>query len=793
MRWMKAINPKGVFPLWLTYLLVAAGPSVLVGRELVAGKVLYWGTPSLQFVPWWVEGMRQLLAGNLPLWNSLNGMGAPLLANYQSAFFYPPNWSLFFFGRANGAGGIAWGFTFLAMLHLIWGGWGMVALLRNLGASPLAQVIGGSAFALSGYLVGRLEFISMIWVAAWTPWVLRYVNDLASLTMVDRSPNKVNWLHFPLIFCLAMQLLAGHAQLTWYTLELAGAWLVVGALRRHNGAMLLGAIARFGLACFVGAAIASIQLLPTAEYLLNSQRAGQVAYTEALTYSFWPWRLLTLFAPDFFGNPGTGNFWGYASFWEDHAYIGLLPLLMALSTLPQTVRRSALSARWLDRFSLRFFWITALVSLVFALGSNTPVFPFFYFYIPSFDMFQAPARYLLWLVIAFIILAAFGIDNWRYPSGKGLYWLRLGVAGAFAVTAGAGLGWILLTEVKLTFISATATAGFWALGTGILALLLQFTNKPFWAKIWPGAVYLWVIADLLLAGWHLNPTLPESFYNTPIQSHHSLRNTLAGKRIYLASDFEYFIKFFRFFRFQDYRRVEDGLSLRKALMPNLNLLEGISSINNFDPFIPERYSTWMNILDHATTNRRLGMLARMNAGAEQIFAGNTPNGYAWSAVQDGYETKWYPCALPVASGQEALYRLSQNEFRADRLVIEGVESSGPGCDEFETGSAEILKIDSKSPRYTTQADRAGWLFISQVWYPGWVARIDGEITEPYRADFLFMAIAVPAGEHEISLHYQPRVFLFGAMLSILMLIGLPIICYIQHYRHSRIRKVVTFQ
>ncbi len=220
---------------WLVILAVAVGPVILVGRELVRGRVLYWGTPALQFVPWWVEGLRQVSQGSPPLWNMLNGMGAPLLANYQSAFFYPPNWVLAGFNLGWGAPGIAWGFTLLAMLHLIWGGVGMAAFLRRLNAGLLAQILSGMAYALSGYWIGRLEFISMIWVGAWIPWLLRYVDEIASPVNLDAARTRGAWVQLRLVGVLAMMLLAGHAQLTWYALELSGVWLLAGVLFAEIG------------------------------------------------------------------------------------------------------------------------------------------------------------------------------------------------------------------------------------------------------------------------------------------------------------------------------------------------------------------------------------------------------------------------------------------------------------------------------------------------------------------------------------------------------------------------------
>src|SRR5512133_734046 len=157
------------------YWVILLAPLPLLGPLLVRGQVLFWGTPALQFVPWWVFAWDSLRQGVLPLWNPLNGMGAPLVANYQLAFFYPPNGLLLVLaglgGKEYAAAAVAWGYTFLAMLHLAWGGLGMAVLLRRLSFPWLAQVVGGLAFGLSGYLVARLGFCSMVWVAAWPPWV----------------------------------------------------------------------------------------------------------------------------------------------------------------------------------------------------------------------------------------------------------------------------------------------------------------------------------------------------------------------------------------------------------------------------------------------------------------------------------------------------------------------------------------------------------------------------------------------------------------------------------------------
>jgi uncharacterized membrane protein YfhO len=82
------------------------------------------------------------------------------------------------------------------------------------------------------------------------------------------------------------------------------------------------------------------------------------------------------------------------------------------------------------------------------------------------------------------------------------------------------------------------------------------------------------------------------------------------------------------------------------------------------------------------------------------------------------------------------------------------------ADEANPNQLEI-HLSAKTP---------AWLVLSDVWYPGWRARVDGETVQLLRANYLFRALRVPAGEHQISLSYQPLSFWGGAALSLFSLL-----------------------
>ena len=150
-----------------------------------------------------------------------------------------------------------------------------------------------------------------------------------------------------------------------------------------------------------------------------------------------------------FGNPADGNYWGYANYWEDAVYIGILPFILALIAIVNGIKGN-ISDTCIHRNNkndliinrpvlIRFMFVVIILSFLLALGKNTPVFPWLYRNIPTFDMFNAPTRFSLWAIFFLALLAGIGVEYWNRPKERGLYWTRLGTAGAFAVMLGAGV------------------------------------------------------------------------------------------------------------------------------------------------------------------------------------------------------------------------------------------------------------------------------------------------------------------------------------------------------------------
>ena len=78
-----------------------------------------------------------------------------------------------------------------------------------------------------------------------------------------------------------------------------------------------------------------------------------------------------------------------------------------------------------------------------------------------------------------------------------------------------------------------------------------------------------------------------------------------------------------------------------------------------------------------------------------------------------------------------------------------------------------------------------FLVINQENYPGWVATIDGAASKIYQADYLFQAISVPGGKHEVIVKYESKPLIIGAILSI---IGLSFVLAVALYEFFIKRK-----
>jgi hypothetical protein len=822
-RFVKDQSPNLLFPSLIIIL-----PFVLFWRWVLFGEVLFWGTLLLQFWPWHQLVKMQLLDGQWPLWNPLLGNGAPLLANLQSAVFYPPN-LLYLLLPVEHA------LTLSVILHLLLAGLLMYAYARHLGLYPYTAALAALAYMFSGYMVGRTQFVPMVNAAAWLPLLLL----LSDRMVTRRNIRDILWL----AIVLALQLLAGHAQLWFYSLWLVGAYTLFRSWQTANEQMtnkqsgeaenlnltnphtrrithyisrITFYVLRFtfyltwplALSVALALLLATMQILPTAEFAGQSQRGEGAERTFALTYSFWPWRSITLLAPDFFGNPAQGNYWGYGNYWEDHAYIGVLPFVLALTAIWHFLRKRhspaeastpeiQAEARTLEMAQplrvVPFFALLVPVSLALALGWNTPIYLWVFETIPGFSFFQAPARLLIWYTISIAILAGVGAQFFESTPAGRPNWRRL-LAGCVAMTIAGLLGEVFLAGQYLTFVTATRNLGLGLIVSIVLLLIRpesQARQAEAQSKLWTPAIleagWRWFVLvfvgiDLLVAAWPLIPTTSSAIFDQTIASAEFLKRRPEQARFFVDEDFAYRLTFDQYFRFKAFKPTtgEDWQSFKETLAPNFGVYAGAPSANNNDPLVVGHWQQLVGRLKYADDGQRARLLSLMNAGyfisAAEAARWPVIYGDAQVAIQQAPETlpRAYFVSRATYSGDdsEALARLTAPEFDSRQEVVimkkEGQEifvGAPPTPANFRP--VEVKELNPQELQLHVDAPVSGFVVLTDAFYPGWQATVDGQTAEVWQANLAFRAVAVAAGPHEINFKYHPATFTFGLWTSII--------------------------
>jgi hypothetical protein len=131
------------------------------------------------------------------------------------------------------------------------------------------------------------------------------------------------------------------------------------------------------------------------------------------------------------------------------------------------------------------------------------------------------------------------------------------------------------------------------------------------------------------------------------------------------------------------------------------------------------------------------------------------------------------CDVDVVSGEEAMWAQMQASGASGRAVVD--DNSTPWisrCDAESPDQAAITTYQPEQVVVDVQAARAAYLVLSDAWYPGWGATLDGTPAEILHANGLFRAVRVPAGSHQIVFAYHSRPLEIGAGVSGVFLIVL---------------------
>ncbi|HEY3108003.1 MAG TPA: YfhO family protein [Chloroflexota bacterium] len=676
-------------------------------------------------------------SGSLPFWNPHLYGGAPFAADLQSGIYYPPNLIAFLLARPFGYETLEQ----LAALHYPLAALCAYALGRELGLPRLGALATGLTFGLSGFTVAHLGHYNMLASAAWAPLAI-------ALTLRAASRGRVGWA-LAAGGAYALVLLPGHSQVALYT---AAAMALVWLLTLRARGRAPGRLAALPIALAAGAAGAAVLLIPAFELTRQSIRSD-ITYQQASEFAASPLGLITFLVPRFFGD-SPADYWGLPwSLQEGYGYLGVSGLaLAALALLAGRRDRRVLAVALLG-----------LLALAVALGETTPLHGWLYRLVPGFDKVRAPGRALLFVDLAGALLVGFGVArlsrplDWRDRPAVG--WLLrsaallVGATGLFVVPL---FYFALLTsQDKDPAILRRVATALASLNLSLLFLILATLLLWLWSRrraralVAPLAVSL-VAIDLAVASAGFNPTG---------------QDVLAGYRHEAIVDY---LK-----ARVGAARIDTRTGIADAVQPDLALMAGLDDVGGiFNPLLLRSFDRYWEALGSRSVPGYDLLAVRYVVARRDTPL--DPSRFARVAEE--------PSGLAVFENRLALPRafLAPRIERADEAAVTA-RLRDPGFDPRQValieeggavgdGRGAVEAIERPSPSVVVVRLRdagGGALVLSETYYPGWSALVDGQAAPVVRAYNALMAVPLPAAAREVRLSFRPRLWTAGLALTVL--------------------------
>ena len=391
--WWQALPPWGRHAICLGFLFAVAlgfaAPATFGGQNLAGDDTVRWRATAEALLDWKEESGQDALwtpnvFAGMPAYLIHDPDGPPSVDTVPSALRKVGLWPL---------------------AHLVVMLFGAYALVVFLTQVPLAGAVSAVAYGLTTYFPIILvaghnsKFIAL----AWAPWLL-----LAFGALVRRPSGSGKMVGALLtgLFAIAaaVNLRAGHVQITYYLVVIAAVWWVAeGIADVRTGQAKTFALSTLFL--LVGSALALAMVahpyLPQLEYkaftIRSAGEGGGLDWAYAMNWSQGPGELLTLLVSGAYGG-ASPTYWGPKVFTSGPHTVGAVVVFLGILGVAGVARRSVFA-----------FAAAAVLTVLFALGENFSILnrPAFEL-LPLFNSFRVPETWLAATALLLALLAGWG-------------------------------------------------------------------------------------------------------------------------------------------------------------------------------------------------------------------------------------------------------------------------------------------------------------------------------------------------------------------------------------------------
>ena len=740
----------------ITLVLVFFSQVILSSQTLYGSDYIFYFHPIKGFIKDYV-----CTNGWLPFWNPFQFSGTPFITNIQASMFYPLGF-LYYLIPPQSA------YLYSTLLHVIMAAVFMYLYMRCLRISFAGAILAAVVFSFNGYFMAHLYagHLSFVQTYVWLPLIFSFLHRFTE--GLDFKWSLLAGL------VLGIQILGGFPQISFYTILAVvsyGLFRMVMALKAKAFGKMKRTAIGLTVMMLAGFGLSAIQLLPTLEFTGYSGRAGGVSYAFATLDSLHPRQFLSFLLPSFYGSAVDQTYWVSPKdwhFWETCAYVGLLPLCLVF--IPVSHPSNRRKVQW-------FFFGLLGIALFLALGKYNPVYPLIY-KLPGFHSFRIPAQILFLYVFAVAVLSGIALNE------IGTLFSKL----PKPLIAFLALGIVLILTLIIMhaffpnrfFFLLFQSVAEEPVQEGIVGTIPQTIDIALKRSL------LFGFFSVLLLVLHRKQLVSPLFFKVAV---------LAVVIIDVALYTHPFVKPYTFERSETKQhlvdRIKDDAVPGRTIMtaspfsPNDGTLYRFFTVNGSDPLVLARYMLFLQASQHLPANRHVINTAFLKNHDHKFLAMLGVN-YAVDETRLISLEEYIPKAILVPEavvkpGQEILSYMMSDEFDPRKTVIIEPKNcsylrSNIDPESFE-GSCSVVHYENERLMVRCSLNQPGYLVLSEVFYPGWRARIDGKSAPIVRGNYLFRMIPLEKGRHDVEMTFVSRPFQIGSIISLATLFSCIVVLF----------------
>lgn len=750
---------KGLYPFPGDYLLGwyepwksdhTVGSTITIAHKPVADDIFR------QLYPFKILSMDIVKKFRWPLWNPYNGAGMPLMATMHIGYLNPFNVLFLFLSYS-----FAWSIYIIIQPLLI--GICTYLYLRKINLRVYSAMFSTLLFILSGFVITRLIFGDYDYAIIGLPLLLYLFEHFV------QNPQSKRILLFPLVIffiCAATQ-----PQIIVYIISFVFLYILYRRLQ-------LKTVLFFTFLFIIGIGLFAVQLIPTLELFQLANVTSESSRFIFDRFLLPIQHFITILIPNYFGNQATYNYWGAGDYIETVTSLGIIPLFFAMFSIGSKHKTS------LKRFYLLSCAITILLCIDW-IGSHI----FYSLPLPILST-GAPSRILFITTFSLCMLAGYGFDQWLSLTKisrvviKKILLFSLGVT---SILLGTFLLYILHTSCNNSVIFSCRTV---ALRNTILEMLVFFLSMIFFLTYIRYKKILLInkipilicIIVVSLGLYNSNKFLPFSRKETILPVNpliNALKEKTTDARVFGFGDANIKTNFATYFKFYDPNYYDPLYNKRYA---------EVISYANTGIYPPTIKRSDIEIVDDITINkendeRRQKLLNLLSIKYfiyknSQIPKNQLQQKTLWEnkqwtiKINDHVLPKTYLVnSFEVEKNQKMILEKlfsSSFDFYNKVLLEEKPEITFPYI-ALSHDTPFIKTYTENKVLIQTNSNTNNILVLTDNYYPGWKAFVDGKETKIFRANYTFRGIVLPYGKHMVTFLYQPLSLRIGFLISIFSL------------------------